>query len=668
MSTHQSQTIQPGGDDFVSRFRVIADYAPVMMWTTGIDKLNDWFSKPWHDFTGRSFEEERGEGWAKGVHPEDIDRCYEVYFKAFEARQPFSVDFRLLRHDGVYRWILGNGAPRYLSDGTFAGFIGSCTDIQDRKELEIEVTNKSEELMRSNQQLRSTIQESETRRRLHETILSATPDFIYIFEFGEDSHRFAYANERLLKMFGRSYEETVGKTFLEIGYEPWHAELHNREIDTVRATKEPLRGEVPFNGAYGRRIYDYIFAPVFDANGEVEAVAGITRDVTDRHETEEVLRKNEEAMSAAARRKDEFLAMLAHELRNPLAPISAANQIMTLSEFDERRVRKSSQIIDRQLKHMVGLIDDLLDVSRVTRGLVVIEKSPQDITSVISSSVEQVRPLLESKHHHLSLEMDSGPILVLGDHKRLVQIITNVLNNAAKYTQERGEITLSLKIQANTVVIDISDNGIGISKEDQKEIFELFAQAKRSSDRSQGGLGIGLALVKSMVELHDGTVGCASEGIGFGSHFTITLPLWTEQRLMQRNPETVQLKQQKRLSVLVVDDNVDAATTLASLLELSGHEVLVEHDSWSALDIVDKELPAICILDIGLPRMDGNELARRIKSKPSMHNVTLIAVTGYGQENDRQTAIESGFDHHLVKPVDYAELMKILEDVTSHIE
>ena len=169
MSTHQSQTIQPDGDDFVSRFRVIADYAPVMMWTTGIDKLNDWFSKPWHDFTGRSFEEARGDGWAKGVHPEDVDRCHEVYSKAFDARQPFSVDFRLLRHDGVYRWILGNGAPRYLSDGTFAGYIGSCTDIQDRKELEIEVTNKSEELMRSNQQLRLTIQESETRKRLHET-------------------------------------------------------------------------------------------------------------------------------------------------------------------------------------------------------------------------------------------------------------------------------------------------------------------------------------------------------------------------------------------------------------------------------------------------------------------------------------------------------------------
>ncbi|HSI45708.1 MAG TPA: MHYT domain-containing protein [Methylophilus sp.] len=396
-------------------------------------------------------------------------------------------------------------------------------------ERERDARNLAEDLRLQNEQL---LKSSDDRKRLYETILSTIPDFVYIFEFGEVHHHFAYANEELLKMFGRTYEETVGKTFLEIGYEPWHADMHDKEIDTVRQTRMPLRGEVFFDGTFGRRRYDYIFVPVFDEQGEVRCVAGTTRDVTDRYNAQETLKQNEInlkqneiALREADQRKDEFLAMLAHELRNPLAPISTAAHIMTLSNYDEAKVRNSCQVIQRQVKHMVGLVDDLLDVSRVTRGLVSIEKTPQDMIAVISNSIEQVTPLIEARQHHLSLQLESGPIMVLGDFKRLVQIMTNVLNNAAKYTQNQGDITVSLNTSDDQVNITVSDNGIGMTPGDQESIFELFTQAKRSSDRSQGGLGLGLALVRTMLQLHDGTISCRSEGLGLGSQFTITLPL-----------------------------------------------------------------------------------------------------------------------------------------------
>lgn len=405
----------------------------------------------------------------------------------------------------------------------------SLEERQALLERERDAHNLAEDLRVQNEQL---LKSSEDRKRLYETILNTIPDFVYIFEFGEVHHHFAYANEELLKMFGRTYEETVGKTFLEIGYEPWHADMHDKEIDTVRQTKMPLRGEVFFDGTFGRRRYDYIFVPVFDEHGQVKCVAGTTRDVTDHYNAQETLKQNEinlkqneKALREADQRKDEFLAMLAHELRNPLAPISTAAHIMTLSQYDETKVRNACQVIQRQVKHMVGLVDDLLDVSRVTRGLVSIEKTPQDMIAVISNSIEQVKPLIDSQQHHLTLQLAPGPIMVLGDFKRLVQIVTNVLNNAAKYTQNQGDITLRLKTSDDLVEILVSDNGVGMTAEDQESIFELFTQAKRSSDRSQGGLGLGLALVRTMVQLHDGTVSCHSDGLGLGSQFTITLPL-----------------------------------------------------------------------------------------------------------------------------------------------
>ena len=648
-----------------TQFRVMADHTPVMMWKSGKTRSFDWFNKSWLDFTGCLIEQETELIWEKSIHPDDLDYCRHTYDNAFAFQQPFAIEYRLKRHDQEYRWIMENGAPQYSDEGVFTGFIGSCIDIQDHKDIELELLEKSEALHLLQLQKDAILNKHEALTALYETILSATPDLIYNFDFSEPEPRFSYANEGLAKMLGRPAEEIMGKTLRELGYEDWHADMHHKEIDTVRSTKKSIRGEVAFKGTFGRRIYDYIFAPVFDNHNEVIAVAGTTRDVTESHTTQEILKKNKEALQEADLRKDEFLAMLAHELRNPLSPISAATQIMAVSNYDESRIRSSAQIIERQVKHMVGLVDDLLDVSRVTRGLVNIEKLPQDMAAVIASSLEQARPLIESKQHQLIVELTSEPAKVLGDQKRLVQIFSNILNNSAKYTPENGLIKLTMKAENGYIIIQVSDNGLGVLQEEQELIFELFAQAKRSSDRSQGGLGIGLALVRSMLKLHDGFISCSSDGIGKGSKFTITLPLWSEQSAELRQ-ESLELDSPNTVSVVVVDDNIDAATSLANLIELYGHEVLIEHDSLKALALVEKELPRICILDIGLPRMNGYELAQHIKANPLMAESTLIAVTGYGQESDIKAAFEAGFDHHLVKPVDCDRLMNLISEVANN--
>jgi PAS domain S-box-containing protein len=391
------------------------------------------------------------------------------------------------------------------------------------------------------------------------------------------------------------------------------------------------------------------------ADGKWERHIGVFSDITEQKQAEQELYEG-------SRRKDEFLAMLAHELRNPLAPINAAAELMEMVNLDEDCIKQMSRIIIRQVHHMTGLVDDLLDVSRVTRGLVKLDASAQDMKAIVSSSIEQVMPLMEAQRHHLHVKLPPESVYVMGDAKRLVQIITNILNNAAKYTAFEGSITLGTAVEQGNVVLTVEDNGIGIDPELQPHIFELFSQAKRSSDRSQGGLGIGLALVKSLVELHQGTITCHSEGLGMGSRFIITLPLFKgdiESQGPSKKNSASQLNQKRK--VLVVDDNVDAAKTLAALLEAWGHEVLVEHSSLYALERAKKEVPDVCLLDIGLPDMDGNELARRLRKQKETADMLLIAVTGYGQEHDRAHALDAGFDFHLVKPINSSSLTALLK-------
>ncbi len=386
---------------------------------------------------------------------------------------------------------------------------------------------------------------------------------------------------------------------------------------------------------------------------------GVILDITSHKQAEEELRE-------ASRRKDEFLAMLAHELRNPLAPISAAAQLIGMAKLSDERLRHTSGVIARQVSHMTALIDDLLDVSRVTRGLVDIERTPQDVGNVVFHAIEQVRPLIESKRHRLITDLAPDVGSVMGDQKRLVQIISNLLNNSAKYTPDGGRITVRTELRGDDVELVVEDNGAGIAPGLQSAVFELFSQAERTPDRTQGGLGLGLALVKNLVELHGGTVTCHSAGVGMGSRFTVTLPR-TSARSEAAAPLPSRQADPKEggLKIMVVDDNVDAAQMLEIMLDAVGHQVIAEHNAANAIRRAHEgEEFDVAILDIGLPDLDGYELARRLRADSRSAGLVLVALTGYGQASDRDKGIAAGFDHYLVKPVSPSTLINLMSELT----
>ncbi|KRB83869.1 hybrid sensor histidine kinase/response regulator [Noviherbaspirillum sp. Root189] len=370
----------------------------------------------------------------------------------------------------------------------------------------------------------------------------------------------------------------------------------------------------------------------------------------------------------ADQRKDEFLAMLAHELRNPLAPISAAANLLELVSSQPERVLQTSEIIARQVGHMTTLIDDLLDMARVTRGLITLQKEMLDVRDILAEAVEQVSPLITHRKHHLALHLSPDPAPVVGDRKRLVQVIANVLGNASKYTQEGGNIVVRLQIHPEEITLDVSDDGIGMAPEMVSRVFELFAQAERTPDRSQGGLGLGLALVKNLVTSHGGKVGAYSEGPGKGSTFTVRLPRmpiqWEVANARDATRQLVRHSTQP-LRILVVDDNKDAANTLEMFLGATGHTVSVEYIAADAIERARATLPHVCLLDLGLPDIDGHELARRLRAMPETCTAVLIAVTGYSHERDKEKSIAAGFDHHLVKPLDTAKLARLLSSIVS---
>jgi signal transduction histidine kinase/ActR/RegA family two-component response regulator len=383
----------------------------------------------------------------------------------------------------------------------------------------------------------------------------------------------------------------------------------------------------------------------------------VTDLTTQRHQ--EQLATAMKALEESDRHKNEFLAMLAHELRNPLAPISAAAQLMAMVDLPPERVRQTSAVIQRQVAHMTALVDDLLDVSRVTQGLVDITRTPQDMQAILANAVEQARPLVTAQGHQLTVDLPAQPVQVAGDAKRLVQVFTNLLNNAAKYTPPGGILTLSMAATDADVLVHVEDNGVGITPELLPYIFDIFTQGERSIDRATGGLGLGLALVKSLVELHRGQVQCVSAGLGQGSRFTVRLPRIGGLPDVAA-PHAPVASVPDPLRILLVDDNVDAAHMLRDLLELDGHQVAVEYDPYRAIERAARQPLDVGVLDIGLPGMDGNALARHLLAQPATQHLVCIAVTGYGRAQDRDAALAAGFRHHLVKPVDAAQLSSLL--------
>jgi signal transduction histidine kinase len=401
------------------------------------------------------------------------------------------------------------------------------------------------------------------------------------------------------------------------------------------------------------------------ANRELEAAnRSLQTEVTERARVELALKE-------ADRHKDEFLAMLAHELRNPLAPIRNAVQLMHRRSIEDPQLAWSRDIIERQLAHLTRLVDDLLDVSRITRGKINLNKEVIEIGALVARTVETVQPLIEERGHTLAVQLPGGILAVLGDPTRLSQALGNVLGNAAKYTERGGRITLTAIQLDSEVEIRVRDSGIGIPAELMPMIFNLFTQLDRTSGPTQSGLGIGLALVQRLIEMHGGSVTAQSDGPGRGSEFVIRIPLFIRERIEagQSSNKPSALEQSMTNSegasrtqrrILVADDNNDALESLATLLQLSGHEVYTAANGAVALESAEQHRPEVALLDIGMPKLDGYEVARRIRAQPWGQRITLVALTGWGQDSDRRRSQEAGFDSHLVKPLDLDKLTELL--------
>ena len=427
------------------------------------------------------------------------------------------------------------------------------------------------------------------------------------------------------------------------------------------ATGEPYEVEYRLRHRSGE--YRWVLGralPLRDEQGRIIRWMGTCTDIHEQVIARELLHRE-------AQRKDEFLAMLAHELRNPLAPIRAAASVLPAAAGDADRTAQLAEVVERQVTHMTRLVDDLLDVSRVTRGLVKLDLEQDDLKSVVAGAVEQVRPLIEKRRHTLATWMVPAPVPVLADRTRLVQVFANLLNNAAKYTPDGGHIELRVDIRDGEAVVCVRDNGSGIDAQLLPHVFDLFSQGMRDHDRSQGGLGIGLALARSITQLHGGQIVGLSNGRGQGSEFIVRLPMAkpaADARSPFLAPEP-SAGERNRCHVVVVDDNVDAARTIALALEIAGHEVTVCHTAAAAFAVAVQGQTPVYIIDIGLPDMPGYELAQELRRKPDTAHATLIALTGYGRPEDRERSKSAGFDRHLVKPVDVGELMDLIDGVAN---
>ena len=430
--------------------------------------------------------------------------------------------------------------------------------------------------------------------------------------------------------------------------------IHPDDVErTVALWREACADRADYDLEYRIRRHDGQYrwfktrgVPVRDGQGRIVKWFGTCTDIEDQKQAVEALRD-------ADRRKDEFLATLAHELRNPLAPIRNALQILKMPRVDAGTVERSRDMMERQLHHLVRLVDDLLDVSRVMRGKIELRRERVELATVVARAVETVQPLIDAQGHELSVRLPNESLPLDADPVRLAQVVGNLLTNAAKYTEPGGRIWLTATREGNGAVLRIRDDGIGIAPDVLPRIFELFVQVDHAATRSQGGLGIGLTLVKNLVEMHNGSVEARSAGLGNGSEFVVRLPLASESLREKRGPESAvapSLPLSSGHRLLVVDDNRDAADSLAMLLKLQGHEVRVAHSGPAALEITKDYAPDVVFLDIGMPGMDGYEVARRLRQQPGLEKVVLAALTGWGQQEDRRRTAEAGFDHHLVKP------------------
>jgi PAS domain S-box-containing protein len=544
----------------------------------------------------------------------------------------------LIARDGTERPIDDSAAPMVDSSGVPVGTVLIFRDVTERRRAE------------------------EAQARLA-AIVESSQDAIISKTLQGVVRTWNAAAERL---FGYKAEEAVGRSITLI-IPPDRLNEETEILSRISRGERVEHYETVRRAKDGRLIdISLMISPVRDGEGEIIGASKIARDITERKQSEEALREAVEALQEADRRKDEFLAVLAHELRNPLAPLRNGLQVMRLAAGDAALVAKTRDMMERQLSHMVRMIDDLLEVSRIRSNKMELRRSRVALADVIRSAVETTRPALEAAGHELTVSLPPEPIFLDADLTRLAQVFANLLHNSAKYTEPGGHIWITATREGGEVSVAVRDNGIGIPAHALPSIFDLFSQVDRSIERSAGGLGIGLALAKGLVEMHGGSVAAASPGSrGQGSTFTVRLPVLPDRAGAAdgTSAETWPGSSGLQRRILVVDDNVDAASSMAMMLQLLSNEVRTAYDGLEAVALAEEFRPHVVLMDVGMPKLNGYEATRRIREQPWGRDMAIIALTGWGQEADRAKSQEAGCSGHLVKPVDLADLEKLLGEL-----
>jgi PAS domain S-box-containing protein len=536
-------------------------------------------------------------------------------------------------------WFTFSWTPLRNDEGEVAGFFCSAVETTRKVQAEHELRESKE-------------QELEASEARYRTLFDAIDEGFCVLQVSFDpdqkpvDYRFLEANQAFERHTG--LVNVVGRTMRELA--PTHEEHWFETYGRVALTGESTRFE-NYAKALDDRWFD-VFAFRVGAP-ERRTVAVLFSDVTAR-------KRAELAILEADRRKDEFIATLAHELRNPLAPLRTGLHLARLRTDAEHPLQRTFEMMDRQLSHLVRLVDDLLDVGRISSGKLKLQTRELSLRDVLASSVEATSELFRQKHHHLVIEQGGADVRLVGDFDRLSQVFTNLLSNAAKYTGQGGEIRVSVAREAGEGVVRVADNGIGIPTANLEQVFDLFSQVRSHQGMNAGGLGIGLALVKRLVSLHGGSVEVASAGSSCGSAFTVRLPALASAPSVEPQERSQAAASQVCKRIVVADDNEDAADMLAEVFKLLGHEVWTANDGAEALERAIEVQPDVVVLDLGMPRMDGFEAARRIRETPQGKHALLVALTGWGQESDRQRTRDAGFDKHLVKPVDPTALSALL--------
>ena len=611
------------------QFQTMIEWMPQLAWRARADGFIEYYNPRWYEYTGTTPAAMEGWGWQSVHDPVMLPAVMQRWQHSIDSGEPFEMEFPLRRHDGAMRWFLTRVTPLRDDRGQIVRWIGINTDIDEQKRL---------------------------LSLLDETLESMGDAFFLL----DKDWRIVTVNRNQERVSATSRQHSLGKRF-------W---------DVFPATAAPeSRYWIHYHRVMEQRVdahFEEYYAPL-DIWTEVDAfpsrdggIAVFFRDISERKRAElaraESLVREQAARvaaEAANRSKDEFLAMLGHELRNPLAPIMTALQLLRLRGVPEGE--RELAVIGRQVTHLVRLVDDLLDISRIASGKVTLTKVRLALAGVIERSIETASPLLDQRRHTLVSSIPAD-IFVDADPPRLEQVFSNLVMNAAKYTPPGGRIEVSAKRDGDLVTIRVSDTGVGIAKELLPRVFEIFVQGRQDLDRAEGGLGLGLTIVQRLVGLHGGEVTAQSDGVGRGATFCVTLPSLPGELSSGAPDLTARAPDASAKRVLVVDDNEDAAEMLADLLQSQGYVTRTAHDGPSALATLESFRPDVAVLDLGLPVMDGFELARLIRGNAELGGIRILALTGYGQAEDRARTADAGFDGHLVKPVDFRLLASFLEN------